>query len=227
MRKYLFGLVIASILLSEITLRINQELGFFLYIFLITGALISFSKIEQEDSFTKLIPLFLILPVIRIIDLFVFSFDFLWRVLIAYYSLLFLGILYSVKFKINPGYTKRMLYLLPLVIFLSVSLGMLGNYFFEFNKHSEIIFLIPLIAFSEELFFRGLIQNSIKEVNGKFAAVLFTSLLYALFSFGVGFPTVLFIFLVSLIISTIYNFSENIFLTTCMNIVIQIYLFIL
>ena len=225
MKKYLLVLLSLSMFLSEIILRINETAGFFLYGFLIAGCLISLAKAESLDNYGKLIIVFMILPIIRIAELFI-VFEFFWRIFIVYYILLFLVSFYSIKFKINPGYTKEKLYLLPLVILLGVSLGFIGN-LFGFEKYAGLIFLIPLIAYSEEVLFRGLIQNFIEKSYGIFPSIFFTALLYGIFSLSFGFPAVLFLFFTAGIISFIYYFTKNIFLTIAINLILHLFLFVL
>ena len=224
MKKYLLILLSLSVFLSEIILRINETAGFFLYSFLIAGCLISLAKAESLDNYGKLIVVIMILPIIRIVELFI-VFEFFWKTFMVYFILLFLVSFYSIKFKINPGYTKKKLFLLPLVIVLGVSLGFLGN-LLGFEKYFGLIFLIPLIAYSEEVLFRGLIQNFIEKSYGVGISIVFTALLYGIFSLSFGFP-VLVIFFISLIISFVYSFTRNIYLTIAMNMIFHLFLFVL
>lgn len=225
MKKYLLVLLGLSVFLSEVILRVNEIAGFFLYSFLIAGCLISLSKAESLNNHAKLIIVFMILPIIRVAELFL-VFEFFWRVLIVYLILFFLVTFYSIRFKINPGWTKEKLWLLPLVILVSIFLGYIGNVFFSFEKHPELLLLIPLIAYSEEVLFRGLIQNYTKKSYGARASVLFTALLYGIFSLGYGFPAVLFIFFIALITSLVYNSTKNIFLVIAMNMIVHLFLFL-
>jgi len=226
MKKGLLVLILLFIFLSEIGLKINVTLGFVFYIALITGVLLSLHKVESLDNYGKLAVIFLILPMIRIAEFFM-NFDYFWKNLIVYYILLFLVCFYSFKFKINPGYNKKYLVLLPLAILLGISLGFLGNSLFSFEKDIKILILVPVIAYSEEVLFRGLIQNLIKKEYSWVIAVLITAIIYGIFSLSFGFNFLVFIFLVNLIISLIYNFAGNIFLTITINIILQTFLFIL
>lgn len=225
MRKYLLVLLCLSIFLSEIILRINEIAGFFIYSFLISGCLLSLSRAESLNNHAKLIIVFMILPIIRIAELFV-VFEFFWKVLIIYLILFFLVSFYSIRFKINPGWTKEKLWLLPLVIVFSAILGYVGNVFFNFEGYPELLLLIPLIAYADEVLFRGLIQNYAKKSYGAVSSILFTALLYGIFSMSYGFPAVLFIFFMALIMGLIYNFTRNIFLTIVMNMVFHVFLFL-
>ncbi len=225
MRKYLLVLLSLSLLLSEIIIRISPVFGFFLYSSLIAGCLISFSKAEKLEDYSKLAIVLMILPIIRIAELFI-GFDFLWRSISVYYVLCFLVTFYTIQFKINPGYTKRRLYLLPLVILAGVTLGFIGN-LFPFEKYSGFLLLLPIIAYSEEVLFRGLIQKLINNSYGGFSSIFFTSLLYSIFSLGYGLPIALFLFFVSLISCLIYHYTKNIFLTIAINLIFHGFILIL
>jgi len=224
MKKFLPILIGLSFLLSEILLKIDATFGFFCYIILITGCLISLSRKEELDVYGKLMFVLLILPMMRIAELFI-NFSYLWRSFIIYYVLLFLVLIYSGRFKINPGYTKKGLILLPLVIVLGVVLGALGNEVSE--KYSEFILFLPIIVFSEELLFRGMIQNLVKEGYGTKLSIIIPSIVYVIFSLNYNLFTVFFLFIASLVSSIIYHYTKNIFLTITLNLIVHFFIFIL
>jgi len=226
MRKYLLILLISTIFLSEIILRVNEIAGFIFYISLITGVLISFHKAESLDDYGKLAVIFTIIPILRIAELFI-TLEFFWKTLIFYYLLFFLVTFYSIKFKINPGYTKKGLILMPLVIFLAISLGYLGNAFLNLDKYIGLLALLPIIAYSEEVLFRGLIQNLIKKIYSPLTSILSTALLYGIFSLSYSFSAIIFFFITALIISLVYNYTKNIFLTITINLILHFFLFVL
>ncbi|MEK6820388.1 MAG: hypothetical protein AABX71_01635, partial [Nanoarchaeota archaeon] len=60
-----------------------------------------------------------------------------------------------------------------------------------------------------------------------FFSILLTAIIYSIFSLSFGFPAVLFVFIVSLIISLVYNFTENIFLAIAINMLVQAFVFVL
>jgi membrane protease YdiL (CAAX protease family) len=186
--------------------------------------LISLSRKEELDVYGKLMFVLLILPMMRIAELFI-NFSYLWRSFIIYYVLLFLVLIYSGRFKINPGYTKKGLILLPLVIVLGVVLGALGNEVSE--KYSEFILFLPIIVFSEELLFRGMIQNLVKEGYGTKLSIIIPSIVYVIFSLNYNLFTVFFLFIASLVSSIIYHYTKNIFLTITLNLIVHFFIFIL
>jgi len=226
MRKGLLALIGMALLLSEIILFVKPEFAFISHSILIGGCLIALANEETLDNSGKLIIIFMILPIIRISELFL-NFSFIWNTAIIYFILLFLVTFYSIKFKINPGYKKKFLILIPIVILLGITLGVLGNILFDFEKIPELILILPILVFSEEVLFRGLIQNLIQEEYSGFTAVVFTSLIYGIFSMGFGFPVLWFIFGVSLIISLIYAMTKNIYLTMAFSLIMHIFIFII
>ena len=225
MKKYPPILIGLSFLLSEIILKLDVTFGFFCYVILITGCLIALSRQELLNVYSKLMIVMLILPMIRIAELFV-KFDYLWRSLVIYYVLLFLVLVYSKRFKLNPGYKKEGLVFLPLVILFGIVLGLMGNGIIA-EKYSGFILLLPIVVFSEELLFRGMIQNLTKEGYGTKVSLIFPSLLYAIFSLNYALPIVLILFISSLVASIIYHYTKNIFLTMALNLIIQFLVFIL
>jgi len=226
MRKYLLILLIFSVFLSEIALSINEIAGFLLYSVLIASVFIAFSRAEEIDNYGKIAVFMLIVPMLRVAEIFI-PLSLFWRTVIFYYLLFFLVIFYSFKFRINLSFRRKNLLLLPLVIILAIGLGILGNKLFSLQKTIELLYILPIIAFSEEVLFRGLIQNIIKKEYGWLIAILIPAILYSIFSLSFGIYFGLFIFFVSLIIGLIYNFCRNIFLTIIINMILQIFLFVI
>jgi membrane protease YdiL (CAAX protease family) len=226
MKKYLLILIGIALLLSEIILSVKPEFAFITYSVLIGGCLIALSNEETLNNSGKLIIFSMILPILRISELFL-NFSFIWNTAIIYLILLFLVTFYSFKFKINPGYNSKFLILIPIVIILGITLGVLGNFLFEFEKLPELILILPILVFSEEVLFRGLIQNFIQKEYSGFTAVVFTSLIYGIFSIGFGFPALWFIFIISLIMSLIYAMTKNIYFTMVFSFIIHLFVFVL
>ncbi len=225
MKKYILIVLGLSLLLSEIILMVNPTWGFVFYALLISGCLISLSKAEVMDNYGKLIITLMILPTIRIAEFFI-GFNFLWTSFITYYILGFLATFYVIKFKINPGYTKKLLGLLPLVIIIGGLLGILLNNF-GLDKYPGFLLLLPIIVYSEEVLFRGLIQNFTKESYGAVSSILFTSALYFIFSLSFGLPIALLFFFVSLVSCIIYHFTRNIFLTMALSFGVHLFMLVI
>ena len=223
LRKPFFVFLMLIFFISEIILRINNYLGVFIYAALIGIVLFDLEEYEFLNNNKKLLVFLMILPVARISELFI-SFNFLWKTIMFYFVLCFLIIFYTKKFKINPGYTKAKLWFFPVSLVIGIYLGYIGGAYFNFEKHFELLFLLPFIMFSEELLFRGLIQNHAKKEFGSMFAVILTSILFAIFSLGFGFKFLYFIFAANLIMCLIYDKTENIWLTLPINLCINLFL---
>jgi membrane protease YdiL (CAAX protease family) len=131
---------------------------------------------------------------------------------------------YSIKFKIktrpfigNPVY-------FVLVLLLAGAASLVGKQVFHWG-FANLILLIPIIAYAEEIFFRGGFQNLTEEWFGSFS-ILFTSFIYAAFSISYGFSFVLLAFFGSLIISTLYHFKKNLYISFVLNIVFHVLVFV-
>lgn len=219
-------MVISSIIITEIILRINETAGFVFYLFLITGVLLAFSKIEHSINSKNLTIILLILPVLRIAELFI-RFDFFWKALIFYYFLSFLVVYYSFEFRIKVGYTKKWLSLLPLVIILAVLLGVLGNSLLGFHKSLTFLIILPVLVYSEEVLFRGMIQNLAGNEFSYFFSILISAILYGVFSSTYGFYAFIFFFALAFITGLIYSITRNIFLTLTMSFIVNLILFVI
>jgi len=237
-KEYLLVFMISMLFLSEIVLNFNRVIGFLLYFTLIAVYLISLSYTKDLNNYGKLTIVLLIIPIVRVIGLFI-ALSFFWKILISYSVLLFLAFYYSIRFKLDHGHKKEKLKFLPLAIIIGIVLGFIGDYFFNLNlsNYTWMIYLIPLIAYSEEILFRGMMQNLIEKQYGTHISILIPSLLYGLFSFslGLGLGTSfginigilfgLFMFITSIILSLTYYKTKNIFLTVIMSIILHYFLF--
>jgi membrane protease YdiL (CAAX protease family) len=213
-----------SFLFTEILLKINPLYGFLSYAVVITACLIAISKMEELDKYGKLAVILLILPMVRIAELFV-SFDYIWRSFIIYYMLLFFVLTYSSRFKINPGYTLKKIWFLPLVLVIGGVLGVLAGAFSV--KNGGFLLVLPIIVFVEEVLFRGMIQNLVREGYGVRASIFLPSIVYVIFSLNYSLPFIGMLFIASLISSVIYHYSKNIFLSMAFSLSFQFFAFIL
>ena len=225
LKKNTILLLMIVIVLSEIVFNINQIAGFVLYSSLIALCLLSLSHEENLEDYDKLMIILMIMPIIRIIEGFIIL-DLFWKVLIPYSILLFLSFYYSVRFKLDHGHKKEKFGLLFLAILIGIVLGIIGNLWFNFNKYPIILYLIPLIAYSEEILFRGMIQNLIYKGYGFTLSILITAFLYGIFSLGYGFAFALFMFFAGMIIGLVYNSTKNIYLAVVINLILHYFLFI-
>jgi membrane protease YdiL (CAAX protease family) len=230
MKKYWLVLMILCFFLFEIVLRLSPVWGFICYSVLITVCLISLEKDDSLDDRGKLMIVLMIIPIMRIAELFI-NLDYVWRNFVVYFILLFLVFFYSMKFELSPGYLRKKGFgWLPLVILLGGVLGIIGNSLLNLNmniKYFEFLFLLPVIALSEEFLFRGLIQNLMNKDFGAFFSVLFTSLIYGVSSIGLGIPFALFFLGVSLITGLIYHRTKNVYLAIAINLTVHFFILIL
>jgi membrane protease YdiL (CAAX protease family) len=226
MKKQIIVLLVLALILSEVFLSLNETVGFILYSALVALCLLSLSHKPSLDDSSKLIIVLMIVPIVRIIESFI-TFGFFWKLIISYSILLFLSFYYSVRFKLDHGHKKEKLGFLPLAIILGVALGLLGNFFFSFDKYPWLIYLILLIAYSEEILFRGMIQNLLEKNYKPVFSILIASLLYGVFSLGYGVLFSLFMFSASVVIGLIYARTKNIFLAVGINLILHGFLFVL
>ncbi len=165
MKKPIFISLILVFFLAEIMLGINKYIGVLIYALVLGLILIDLEEDDFLIQSDKLLIFMMILPIARISEMFV-SFNFYWKTIIFYFVIYFLVLFYMRRFKINPGYTKSKLWFIPLSIIIGIYFGYIGNHYFGFEKHPEILFLLPFIVFSEELLFRGMMQDYAKKEYG-------------------------------------------------------------
>lgn len=221
-------MIILSVLLliiSELFLNRNEAVGFALYFCIVGFFLIYLHDLESLNRKYQLIIALMIMPIVRLSEIFI-TLDFPGKVILSYCILLFLSLYYSLKFKLNYGYKKENLNWLPVSIILGILIGLIGNFLFEL-KYPGFIFFIPLIAFSEEILFRGVIQNLFKISYGTKLSILTSSLLYGIFSLGYGILFALFIFFAGMVLGIVYVRTRNIFLTVTINMIMHLFLFVL
>ena len=207
MKKHIIILLVLILILSEI-------------------CLLSLSHIDVLNNYGKLMIVFMIVPIARIIEVFI-TFEFFWKVLIFYSILLFLSFYYSVRFKLDHGHKKEKLGFLPFAVAVGIGLGIMSQSLFMFNKYSWLIYFIPFIAYSEEILFRGMIQNILGKNLTASVAVLITALLYGVFSSGYGILFASFMFLTGIVIGIVYSSTKNIFLAVVINFLVHYYLFVM
>ena len=97
---------------------------------------------------------------------------------------------------------------------------------FELEKVAGILFIIPFIAYAEEVLFRGMIQNLVEKNYGVLSSVIISSLLYGIFTIGFG-SIAFFMLFIGLVFSLIYLLTKNIYLTIAANMAVHLVLFTL
>lgn len=215
----LVGLAIVEYLLSSF-----PEIGFFVYAIFVGLILVLMENEVKHTKEEKLLIVLMVLPICRIAEIFL-NLKFFWSTLVFYLFIIGLTIYYTIKFWLRFEKT-------PFIgnpTYFLVSLGLSGiawaasKYFLNW-EFSEIVFLIPLIVYAEEIYFRGAFQNLSNEWFGNFS-ILLTAFIYAVFSISYGFAYVLIAFSAALILSSLYHITRNIYISYVLNIVFHVLLF--
>lgn len=226
MEKYIIWLIAVAIILSEIILKLSSSAGFVYYAALVTAVLILFHKIDLSEDVRKLAIIIVIFPTVRISSLFLKLPDF-WRTAAGYYIFLFLVIFYLFKFKENVGFVKPKFLDVLLAIFIGLFFGFMGNSFLTINKNIPLLMILPLAALTEEIFFRGLIQNLAEKSLGKIHSIVLTSVVYGTAAIIFGIMPAIFFFFLSLVSCFLYSLTKNIFLTVIINFIVSLFIFII
>jgi membrane protease YdiL (CAAX protease family) len=220
-----FLLVIVGLAVVEFVLNSFYEIGFLVYAIFVGVILL---LMENEIGHTKeeqALIFLMIIPICRLAELFL-NFNVFWNTLIFYILVIGLTMFYAIKFwfriRKNPFVGNPIYFLI--VLFAAGAGALVAKYAFHAG-FAGIIFLIPIIAYAEEIYFRGSVQRLTNEWFGNFS-ILITSFLYAIFGISYGFVFVLIAFFASLVISTLYHFTKNLYVSFVLNMVFHVLLFI-
>lgn len=219
-----FLLVMLGLPIIEYVLNSFYSVGFIVYAVFVGVVLILMENEIGPTKEEKTLVFLMIIPICRLAELFL-NLNFFWSTLLFYLMIIALVVYYALKFKIktkpfigNPG-------IFLIVLGVSGVASLATRYLLNWNNYS-LVFLIPIIAYAEEIFFRGGFQNLTKEWFGNFS-ILLTSFVYASFSLSYGFVFTLIAFFSSLIISTFYHFKRNLYITYLLNIGFHVVLVVL
>jgi membrane protease YdiL (CAAX protease family) len=231
MKKTNLIFIILGIIIAEIVLFFFSEIGFIIYAILIGTILILMESKSRKDRWDyfgeenneKILILLMIIPICRLASLFL-DFNFFWNVLIFYILIICLAIYYAIKLEIkSKPFIGNPLYFIAILIIAGIA-SLAAKYLLKL-EFSEILFLIPIIAYAEEILFRGGFQNLLEDKFGGFSIIL-TCLLYAVFSFSYGYLFTAIAFFFSLAISTLYFFKKNLYFTFLLNLIFHALIFI-
>lgn len=228
MNKRLIINVLIVMFLSEIILQVNELAGFVCYTLLLTGILLALVNVEKIDDPSRLVMILMIFPMIRILELFLHLGDY-WRISVIYYLFLFLVLYYFIKFKFEYKPNRKGFWLVIMSVFLGLLLGYLGREAFSASIEKSLLFItiIPIVVLTEELFFRGMVQELITKNYGISYGIILTAIFYAIASLGFGLSLVLFFVLLSLILSIIYGMTKNLWLVMIINAIVHVFMFVL
>ena len=217
----LVGLAIVEYLLSSF-----PEIGFFVYAIFVGLILVLMENEIKHTKEEKVLIFLMILPICRIAEIFL-NLDFFWSTLLFYLAVIGLTIYYAIKFWMRFEKTPFIGNPTYFLIVLGISLlAWAGAKYFLNWEFSEIVFLIPLIAYAEEIYFRGGFQNLTYEWFGNFS-ILLTAFVYAVFGMSYGLMYALIAFFAALVLGSLYHITKNIYLTFALNVVFHVLLFVL
>lgn len=214
---------IGFVFLNEVLLRFSELVGFWMYVVLMTLALLILPRKEFDDSSIMIVVL-LVIPLVRISELFL-DVSFFWRVVVGHGILLFLGIFYLFRFRIDMGSLGKNLLVLPFVVLVGVGLGIFGG-LFPRERIIVLVLAIPLISFSEEIYFRGLVQNLIERTCGNFYSLVISAVLYGIMSMYFSVWLGVLFGVMSLISGIVYLATRNIFLSVILNIIFSLFVLV-
>lgn len=226
MKFGLLYLILAFVFASEILLIRNSIAGIIFYSILLIGVLFALAYSKKFEKSQEFLLVFMILPLSRIASCFL-SLYIPWKAELMAVLVLGISVYYIARFKINLGSMKKRLWLAPFSVIFGISLGIFGNLFLNVEKTYFLIAIIPIAAFSEELFFRGLLQNLVLEENSLFSSALFISLLYGAVNISLGFSAACLFFAANFVICLIYGISRNLILGYIINLILSFSLFAL
>lgn len=224
MEKIIVLVFALFVLLNEIMLGISEKIGVFMYLVLMSIGLILLSR-EILNDVGRMIIIFLMVPLVRIVGLFM-DVSYIWKIFLGYGLLLFLGMYYLYEFNIDIGDVREYLWMIPIVICFGTIVGILGNVGFACNGNFVLIMALPLIIFSEEIFFRGLMQNSIEKSCGIFCSIFIPAVIYGALSIYLGIGLPILFFIVNIFSGFLYFSTKNIFLSITFSLIISTFIFV-
>jgi len=226
MEKAIVGIFALFVLLNEIILKYDSNIGAVMYLALMSLALIILSRQDILDKVSQMIIILLVVPLVRIAGLFI-DLPYIWKISVGSGILLFLGLYYFYKFDLDIGNFSKHLGILPIVLCMGAVIGIFGNFLFSGSGSLILIAILPLVVFSEEIFFRGLIQNSIEKSCGVFYSLVIPSVIYGALSIYLGVGLAGLFFLVSFLSGIIYFSTKNLFLSVVFNLAVSVFIFVI
>ena len=184
-----------------------------------------------KDKIRELAISVAILPVATMISLSLPQTNSFAKSVVFYDAILILGLIYRFMFTLDqPVKSSRLtvrgyLTLLPIMVVTGQVLGAIG-YLMLRHHYSFVHFSLPLVAatsvvfaVSEEVIFRGLIQQRAARIMHPAAAAALSTVLYTAFSFGHNgsYLSPLFGLMAGTVLSVIYLKKQNLVLTICVN----------
>ena len=210
----------------EIFIAKSPMTGFILYIIFLTAVCFILSKNEDLKNFDKFLILLSVIPLIKILQLFI-SLPSPWSIIISYSILLILSIYYLAWFKI-PLKLKGNYLVLPLVLILGLLLGIMGKPFLPILPvlTNFSILLILIVVLSEEIFFRGLLQETSTPIFGTALSIIIPALFYSLSHISLGIFAFIYFLAFGLISGLIYASTKNLLFSIILGLIANLVLFV-
>lgn len=170
---------------------------------------------------------------INLINIFLHLSDLYTNTLLIYMVLLCISLIFCFKIFHEKRFFRLKNLRHSYIILLGPLIGGAISYFIPFSHTSlsltqfQTIGLLVLVAFSEEIFFRALIQNAVTSMTDNIIAIPFTGILYALFHFSNNMTYTLLFLTLSLIYSTMYSIWKNIYITIGLNLATSLTFYLL
>jgi membrane protease YdiL (CAAX protease family) len=167
-----------------------------------------------------------VIPLIKILQLFI-SLPSPWSIIISYSILLILSIYYLAWFKI-PLKLKGNYLVLPLVLILGLLLGIMGKPFLPILPvlTNFSILLILIVVLSEEIFFRGLLQETSTPIFGTALSIIIPALFYSLSHISLGIFAFIYFLAFGLISGLIYASTKNLLFSIILGLIANLVLFV-
>ena len=220
-QKTLLLIVLMLFFISETVLFFWPQIGIFINALVLNYLLIS---AFFDKSIRNLLLCLTIFPAARLFGFLVPNADNFFRTAFFYYFVFVLSFGCQYWLKINyGGFSFKKIKNVPLMILIGILFGFLEHWLlpsrgFNFKLSFGLAsFFILFFGYTEEFLFRGLIQRTLKKISSPFYSILFTSLFYSVVHLANGFSHAVFVFFLSLTLSTIFYLKKNIFLTTVLN----------
>lgn len=223
MKALVISLMLLLVVLTEVLLVIDVTMGLILYILFLASVCVILSKKEDLNSFDKLLSILFVVPLVKILQIFI-TLSFPWKAFLGYATLLTLSIYYLHWFKIKIP-IKGNYSVLPLVIVIGALIGFLGK-IFSVGITEFSVLLIFVMVLSEELFFRGLVQKTSEPVLGTSLSIIMPALFYGLLHISFGLFSFVYFLAFGLISGIIYKYTNNLVLCFLLGLIANFVLFV-
>lgn len=230
--SYAFVFIVLCVLAGQMALFWRPSVGVYIEVLI---AAIFMAMAVWLTKFRALALSAAILPVATMIAISIPPTTPLIQSMVYYYSILVLALVYRFIFTLDMplSYTKLTakgyIGALGLMAVIGELLGLLGyallrhNYTFHASAWPTVLVSAAVFGITEEIFFRGLIQQRASQIMSPAVAAILTTLLYTVVSIGhITVWAPLFSLLLGGVLSFIYYKKQNLLLTITANVVTKL-----